>query len=91
MESFQLELQKINEKLNQVLNGDIKSKMQNDILTNEKVCQKLGVSSKTLKSYRDRGLISFSKVGKKIFYRPKDVDDFIEQFHCQRFKRSKHA
>lgn len=80
-----VELADINSKLDRLLQEGMTGK-NNDILTNEQVCQKLKLSSKTLKSYRDRGMISFSKIGKKIYYQSQDVDEMIHEFKQKKFK-----
>lgn len=47
-------------------------------LDNADVCEKLGVSKRTLQSYRDRGLLAFSQINHKIYYRLEDVEAFME-------------
>lgn len=46
-------------------------------LDKSEVCDILNVSMRTLQNYRDTGMIGFSKVGHKIFYRPQDVEALI--------------
>ena len=33
------------------------------------VCEKLGISKRTLQTYRDRGLLPYSQINHKIYYR----------------------
>lgn len=47
-------------------------------LDNTDVCGKLGVSKRTLQTYRDRGLLAYSRINHKIYYRLEDVETFIE-------------
>lgn len=47
--------------------------------TNRDVCRLLGVSQRTLQNYRDKGLIPYSQVGHKCYYKIKDIEDFIEK------------
>jgi hypothetical protein len=47
--------------------------------TNRQVCLLLGVSQRTLQNYRDKGLIPYSQVGHKCYYRIRDVESFIEK------------
>ena len=42
------------------------------------VCEKLGISKRTLQTYRDRGLLSYSQINHKIYYRTEDVEAFVE-------------
>lgn len=46
---------------------------------NEEVCRLLGVSLRTLQTYRDKGLIPYSQVGHKCYYKIKDVECFMEK------------
>ena len=42
-------------------------------LDNQEVCEILGISKRTLQSYRDNGILPFSQIGHKMFYRSEDV------------------
>lgn len=42
------------------------------------VCEKLGISKRTLQTYRDRGLLPYSQINHKIYYRTEDVEAFME-------------
>lgn len=46
---------------------------------NDELQKILDCSSRTLQIYRDKGLISFSQIGSKIWYTAKDVADFLER------------
>lgn len=39
----------------------------------QEVCLLLNVSKRTLQSYRDNGMISFSKFGGKVFFKASDI------------------
>jgi hypothetical protein len=41
------------------------------------VMKMLNISSKTLQNYRDRRIIPFTKIGKKIFYNKKEIDKLL--------------
>lgn len=47
--------------------------------TNQEVCRLLGISLRTLQNYRDKGLIPYSQIGHKCYYKVKDVEHFIEK------------
>jgi len=51
----------------------------NDWIDNQTVCQALGVSKRTLQSFRDKGLIPYSQIGHKCFYKQEDMREFIEK------------
>ena len=42
-------------------------------LDNEDVCNILSISKRTLQTYRDKGLLPFSRIRNKLFYRPDDI------------------
>ena len=46
-------------------------------LDNADVCEKLNVSKRTLQAYRDSGLLAYSQINNKIYYRLEDVEAFI--------------
>lgn len=47
-------------------------------LDNQDVCLMLGITKRTLQTYRERGLIPFSRIRHKIFYRPEDVEKLLQ-------------
>ncbi|WP_302257236.1 helix-turn-helix domain-containing protein [uncultured Alistipes sp.] len=46
-------------------------------MDSQEVCQLLNITKRTLQSYRDKGVIAFSSVGGKFYYRPKDIDEYL--------------
>jgi hypothetical protein len=48
------------------------------VLSNEDVIRILKVSPNTLQVWRNQGLIKFSQVGKKLFYRIEDLIQFLD-------------
>lgn len=57
---------------------------------NSDVIQKLKVSERTLATWREKGMIRYSKVGAKIYYREEDIIQFlennVEEVHGKRSK-----
>ncbi|MFI5156993.1 MAG: helix-turn-helix domain-containing protein [Chitinophagales bacterium] len=49
------------------------------IMTNRQVAEMLGISLRTLQKYRDKGMIAFSQVVRKICYQHSDVEAFIQK------------
>lgn len=47
-------------------------------ITNDEFCTLLCISNKTAQTYRDKGLISFSQIGNKIYYKMNHVNEFLE-------------
>lgn len=50
-------------------------------LDNQEVCQALGISLRTLQKYRERGVIPYSRIRHKIYYRPEDVEELLQSSH----------
>ena len=46
-------------------------------LDNEAVCRRLGISKRTLQSYRDTGKIPFSIIGHKCYYKESDIAELL--------------
>ena len=49
------------------------------VLSNDDVLRVLKVSPNTLQIWRNQGLIKFSQVGKKLFYRIEDIIAFLDK------------
>ncbi|WP_255412415.1 helix-turn-helix domain-containing protein [Dysgonomonas sp. Marseille-P4361] len=48
-------------------------------LDNQDVCQLLNISLRTLQSYRERGVLAYSMIGHKCYYKASDVHAFVEK------------
>ena len=46
-------------------------------LDHQEVCQILGISKRTLQSYRDTGKIPFSIIGHKCYYKESDIAELL--------------
>lgn len=47
-------------------------------LDNQEVCEVLRISKKTLQVYRAKGILPFSRIKHKFFYKPEDVQKLLE-------------
>lgn len=57
-------------------------------MDNQDVCQILRISKRTLQVYREKGLIPFVRIKHKIFYKPEDIQRFIDStYHPIKKKR----
>ncbi len=52
-------------------------------LDNQDVCQTLGITKRTLQTYREKGLLPFSRIRHKVFYKPEDVEKLLQMSHHQ--------
>lgn len=55
----------------------------NNWLTNGDVVQILRISTRTLQSYRDRGILPFAQIGRKIYYKASDIDDYLDRHYIK--------
>jgi hypothetical protein len=46
-------------------------------LGNEDVCKLLQISPRTLQSYKDNGILPYSQIGRKCYYKVSDVEQLI--------------
>jgi hypothetical protein len=79
--------QKLVEKLDAIsirLNNQKETNPLSDVwMDNQDVCELLHISKRTLQHYRDSGKIPFSQVGAKIYYKAKDIDDFLQSHYLK--------
>lgn len=47
-------------------------------MDNQEVCGILRISKRTLQVYREKGLLPFTRVKNKFFYKPEDVQNMLE-------------
>ncbi len=55
------------------------------VYSGEALSEMLGVGERTLRKYREEGLISYSRVGDKIFYSDEDIRNFLLENHVEAF------
>lgn len=59
---------------------------ENVWLDNQEFCQLLKISKRTAQTYRDRGVVSFSQVESKVYYRLSDIHQMLETHKRQAYK-----
>jgi|WetSurMetagenome_2_1015567.scaffolds.fasta_scaffold1278175_2 excisionase family DNA binding protein len=69
---------------------DIKVKSQK-WMSGEDVCCLLMISKRTLQSYRDRGILPFAQIGRKIYYKASDIDEYLDQHYIKSNYQKKFA
>lgn len=50
-------------------------------------CQILHVSKRTLQAYRDNGVLSFSQIAGKIYFKADDIQKHLEKHYKKAFKK----
>ena len=93
METFlitQEEYQLLNEKINtiiELLNKNDRSNPLTEIwLDISEVCILLKISKRTLQSYRDKGILPFSKIGGKIYFKTFDIEKHLQAHYNPSFR-----
>ena len=86
-EQFKELLAKVEEVKNAVLNS--KSDPGSEFLDNQQFIEFMNISKRTAQSWRDEGIISFSQVGSKIYYRKSDVQKLLDSNYRKAFKSTK--
>ncbi len=84
-EAFQELVEKL-EAINQRLTSKEKEP-KDKWLDNQELMQLLKISKRTAQHYRDSGLISFSQVGNKIYYKLSDVEQLLGAHYNKAFKK----
>lgn len=86
-EAFQQIIRKIEEVKTMICEVKNKQPFTEIWLDNKQVCELLGISTRTLQSYRDEGKIGFSQIGSKIYYKASDIESFLNKHYNKAFKR----
>lgn len=56
-------------------------------LDNQELMQLLKISKRTAQHYRDSGVISFSQVGNKIYYKLSDIEAMLQKHYNKAFAK----
>jgi excisionase family DNA binding protein len=56
---------------------------QNKWLSSDEVCHLLMISKRTLQTYRDQKTLSFAQIGRKIYYKSLDIDDYLDRHYIK--------
>jgi len=52
-------------------------------LSSDEVCHLLMISKRTLQTYRDHGTLPFAQIGRKIYYKASDIDEYLNQHYIR--------
>lgn len=73
LEDMQLQLKKLQ------LNNDV-------FLDNQEFLQVMNISKRTAQQWRDSGVIAYSQIGAKIYYRFSDINELLNKNHKKAIK-----
>lgn len=54
-----------------------KNRSNENWLDNKQICELLKISPRSLQTYRDTGVLPFSQIGRKCYYKAADIEQFI--------------
>lgn len=54
-------------------------------LSGDEICNLLRVSKRTLQNYRDKRVIPFSQIGRKIYYKYSDIVNYLELHYVKSY------
>ena len=56
---------------------------EDTFIDNPKFMQLMGISAKTAQSWRDKGIIGFSQINSKIYYKFSDIRKLLDRYHVK--------
>lgn len=74
------------DKLNQKLEGKQKSPSET-FLDNQEFLQLMNISKRTAQTWRDVGIVAFSQIGSKIYYKMSDVHKLLDKNYKKSFHK----
>jgi len=86
-EAFEQIISKLEEIKTKVNEEKGKQPLSDTWLDNGQVCELLKISSRTLQTYRDEGIVSFSQIGSKIYYKAADIESHLNKHYNKAFRR----
>lgn len=77
--TFEQMMQRFEDFTKQVYTLCGKNRSNENWLDNRQVCELLKISLRTLQTYRDTGVLPYSQIGRKCYYKAADIEQFINQ------------
>ena len=78
------------DRVDQVLDSKAKEQPLSEIwLDISETCMLLRISKRTLQSYRDKGILTFSQIGGKIYFRSVDIEKHLESHLVKAFAKKR--
>ena len=92
MEAIILSSQQYTDLVNRLdnLNKKLEEKQKSPkeiFLDNQEFIQLMNISKRTCQSWRDSGVISYSQIGSKIYYRMSDVQELLDKNYKEAFSK----
>ena len=82
---FKEQYERIQRKLDKIAGDFIYSRQlpEDMFIDNPKFMEVMGISQKTAQAWRDKGVVSYSQVGNKIYYRMADIKELLDEHHVK--------
>lgn len=77
--TFELMMQRFEDFTKQINTLCGQNRSTDNWLDNRQVCELLKISLRTLQTYRDIGVLPYSQIGRKCYYKALDIEQFINQ------------
>lgn len=80
--------ERIEKKLDEIQSGIEQRNKESQVtwIDNQEFMQRMHMSKRTAQKFRDSGLISFSQIGNKIYYKLSDVEALMQKHYRKAFK-----
>lgn len=88
-EAFKEIIRNINEIKSNLNSKGNQSPLSENWLDIQETCQLLKISKRTLQSYRDNGILSFSQIAGKIYFRAADIEEHLKKHYIKAFNPKK--
>lgn len=86
-ETFQLLYEKVEDIRQLLLKEKSDYPLQERWLDIADTCQLLNVSKRTLQNYRDKGILAYSQVAGKIYFKASDIEAHLKKHYVKTFGR----
>lgn len=70
-------MEELKQKIKEISDKTLPTRL-GDWVDSEQVCRMLNISKRTLQNYRDKGVIPYSRIERKMYYKQDDVLKFLE-------------
>ena len=80
-EEFKQIMDKINRIQKSIEDNKTQTPLTDKWLDVQEVCELLKISKRTLQNYRDQGIISYSQISGKIYFRATDIEEHLNKHY----------
>ena len=77
--TFEQMMQAFQNFVGQVINLCGGNRQNEQWLNNKEICRLLGISQRTLQNFRDTGILPYSRIGHKCYYKVFDIENLVSQ------------